>query len=205
MLTEAYPKTIKLKDGTEVVLRPLARDDFDDLHLFFRDLPDGDRLFLRHDVSDPQMIRKWTEELDYDRVIPLVALDDDRIVATGSLHIMAHGWMEHVGHIRLVTARSHRQRGLGGLIARELVNLAGGRNLEKLQAHVIADNEGAVRMFETVGFKTVAVLEGMVKDQAGRERNLAIMVNSVANLTQIMEEWIHDLTIPQFRVPGDGA
>ena len=30
----------------------------------------------------------------------------------------------------------------------------------------------------------------MVKDQTGKSRNLAIMVNDVANLGQIMEEWI---------------
>lgn len=205
MLTEVYPKSAKLKDGRNIVIRPLAQDDFDRLHLFFRALPEGDRVFLRHDVRDPEMIRKWTEELDLEHVVPLVALDGDDIVASGSLHIMAHGWMRHVGHVRLVTARTHRQQGLGGIIARELVSLAATRNLEKLQAHVIEDNRGAIRMFEAVGFETVAVLEGMVKDQTGKERNLAIMVNSVANLTRLMEEWIQEMMLPSHRVPGDGA
>ena len=204
MLTGAYPKTVKLKDGSSVVIRPLARDDFERLHHFFSTLPEGDRLFLRHDVRDPGVVRKWTEELDYDEVSPLVALDGDEIVANGSLHVMLHGWMQHVGHIRLVTGPRHRHKGLGGLITRELVSLAAERNLEKLQAHVIEDNTGAIKMFQAVGFKTEAVLEGMVKDQTGRHRNLAVMVNSVTNLLDIMEDWIHDMTIPQFRVPGGG-
>ena len=205
MLIDAYPKTATLKDGTSVVIRPLAPEDFDPLLSFFAALPEEDRIFLRHDVSDPKVVRKWTEELNLDRVVPLVALDDDQLVANGSLHIMPNECMRHVGHVRLVTARSHRSKGLGGLLTRELVAFAEERNLEKLQAHVIEDNIGAVKMFETLGFKTEAVLSGMIKDRTWKTRNLAIMVNDVSNLTQVMEEWIQESMLASHRVPGDGA
>ena len=205
MLTTAYPKTLTLKDGSSVVVRPLAKGDFESLLAFFDALPEEDRLFLRHDVHDRDLVRRWTEELDLSRVIPLVALDDDHFVASASLHFMAHDWIKHVGHIRLITARSHRNKGLGGLLARELVALAEERNLEKLQAHVIEDNISGVRMLEAIGFKTAAVLEGMVKDRTWKTRNLAIMVNDVSNLTQLMEEWIQESMLPSHRVSGDGA
>jgi len=187
------------------VIRPLAQDDFDPLFEFFKTLTDEDRVFLRHDVSDPEVVRSWTEEVDFERVIPLVAFDGSELVGNGSLHFMRHGWTQHVGHVRLVTARSHRGKGLGGLIARELVALAEERNIEKLQAQVINDNVGAVKMFETLGFKTVAILEGMVKDRAWKSHDLAIMVNDVANLTQVMEQWIQESMLASHRVPGDGA
>ena len=201
MLKEAYPKTVKLKDGQSIVIRPLARDDFEQLHRFFKALPEEDRVFLRHDVRDPEMVRKWTEELDFDRVIPLVALDGDEIVASGSLHIMNHGW----SHVRLVAARARRHNGLGGLMVWELVALAAHRGLEKLQAHIIEENVQGIKMCERVGFKKVAALEGVVMDQTGRERNLVMMVNSVAELSRIMEDWIQGMMIPSYRVPGDGA
>lgn len=204
MLTETYPKLFTLKDGTSVAIRPLAQGDFEQLFSFFGSLHEEDRLFLRDDVSDPELVRKWTDEVDLDRVIPLVALDGDQIVANGSLHIMSHAWIRHVGHIRLVTARSHRQKGLGKLITRELVTLAQERDLEKIQAHVIEDNKAAIKMFTAVGFEVVAVLEGMVKDRSWKSRNLAIMVNDVANLTRIMEEWIQQSIQPGFRAPGGG-
>ena len=204
MLTK-YPKTLKLKDGAPVVIRPLEHGDFDQLLGFFGALPEEDRLFLRHDVRDPEVIRKWTDELNMDRVVPLVALDHDEIVGNGSLHIVPHEWMRHVGHIRLVTARSHRNKGLGGLITRELVALASDLQLEKLQAHVIEDNVGAVKMFKAVGFEVVAVLKGMVKDRTWRNRDLAIMVNDVANLDRILEDWLQFSMQPGYRVPGGGA
>lgn len=205
MLMDEYPKKVTLKDGTSVVIRLLVPDDFDHLLSFFEALPEEDRVFLRHDVRNPEVVRKWTEEHDLARVIPLVALDGDELVGSGSLHFMPHECMQHVGHIRLVTARSRRNKGLGALIARELVALAEERDLEKLQAHVIKDNLGAVKMLEALGFTTEAVLKGMIKDRSWKTRDLAIMVNEVANLTRIMEDWIQQSMLPSHRVPGDGA
>ncbi|MCP4593660.1 MAG: GNAT family N-acetyltransferase [bacterium] len=204
MSIKDYPKKMQLKDGREVTVRPLARDDFERLLGFFKGMPAEDRVFLAHDVTDPNVIRKWTEEINFDHVVPLVALDGDQIVGDGTLHIPPRGWMQHVGNLRLVTARSHRKTGLGTLIARELVGLAGSMDLEKLKAHVIADAQGAVRMFEAVGFEQVAVVPRLVRDQKGAERDLAIMINDVASLTRVLEDWIQDSMIPAFRSPGEG-
>jgi len=200
-----YPKTVKLRDGRAVVLRPLANGDFEKLHAFFQELTDEDRLFFRNDVKDPNLIHRWTENIDFDRVIPLVAEDGNRIVADGTLHFRTHGWMQHVGLIGLVVARSHRRSGLGTLTGRELVALAEERNLERVQAFVIEDDLGTVKMFETVGFNKAAVVKDMVKDQKGSRRNLAIMCNDVANVSRAMEDWIHDSMLPAFRVPGAGG
>ena len=205
MLNHGYPKNIQLRDGREVILRPLAQDDFERLYGFFGALPEEDRLYLAHDVSDPDLIRKWTDDLDFERVIPLVALDADRIVGDGTVHIAPQGWMRHVGRIRLATARSHRGAGLGTLITRDLVALAAERDLQRLQTHVIENSTAAIRMFEAVGFNKVAVIKKLVRDQHGAERDLAIMINDVACLTQTMEDWIRDMTIPAFRGSGEGS
>ena len=204
-LLQDYPKTVTLRNGRTVSLRPLEKGDFEKLYAFFQELTDEDRLFFRNDVKDPNLIRRWTENIDFDRVIPLVAEDGDRIVADGTLHFRTHGWMQHVGLIALVVARSHRRSGLGTLTGRELVALAEERNLERVQAFVIEDDLGTVKMFETVGFNKAAVVKDMVKDQKGNTRNLAIMCNDVANLSRAMEDWIHDSMLPAFRVPGAGA
>ena len=205
MLIEEYPKEVALKDGTKVAIRTLVPDDFGRLLAFFEALPEEDRVFLRHDVRDPEVIRKWTRDLDLERVIPIVAIDGDELVGNGSLHFMPHECMRHVGHIRLVPARSRRNKGLGALLARELVALAEERDIERLQAHVIEDNVGAVKMFEALGFTKEAVLKGMIKDRSWKVRDLAVMVNDVANLTSIMEEWIQESMLPGYRAPGDGA
>lgn len=205
MLSHAYPKKATLRDGRTVVIRPLTNADFDKLYGFFQALPEEDRLFLRHDVTDPKVVGTWVEHLDFDRVIPLIAEEGDKFVADGTLHQSTHGWSAHVGQIRLVTARTHRRVGLGTVMARELVRLAEERGLEKLQTHVIEDDLGSVKTFHKLGFMTAAVLKGLVKDQRGKTRNLAIMVNDVADLSRIMEEWILESMQAAYRVPDDGV
>jgi L-amino acid N-acyltransferase YncA len=202
---EGYPKEAVLKDGRVVTIRLLANGDFDRLRAFFQGLSDEDRLFMRHDVTDPEVVARWVGQIDLERVIPLVAEEGEKIVANSTLHLSNHGWATHVGHLRLVTARTHRHVGLGTLIARELVALAEKRGLEKLQSQVIEDNVGSVKLFEKLGFEVVAVLKDLVKDQKGKKRNLAIMISNVADLERILEDWIHDATIPAFRVPDDGV
>ncbi|HUT91944.1 MAG TPA: GNAT family N-acetyltransferase [Thermoguttaceae bacterium] len=204
MLLDAYPKEATLRDGRRVVIHPLANGDFDKLYAFFQALPPEDRLFLRNDVTDPAVVQTWVANIDLNRAIPLVAEDGEKIVADGTLHFARHGWSQHVGNVRLVTAATHRQVGLGTIITRELVALAEERGLEKLQTQVIEDNVGSVALFKLLGFKTAGVLKDMVRDREGKKRNLAIMVNDVADLGQIMEDWIHDSMIPGFRA-GEGA
>jgi len=204
MFQSSYPRLATLTDGRTVALRPLTRDDFAPLHAFFLALPDEDRIFLRHDVCDPDVVRRWTDQIDFERVLPLVAVDGDKIVGDGTLHIASHGWMQHVGNVRLVTARTHRHVGLGRAIARELVAIAESKNIEKLQAEFIEDDIGAVKMFEAVGFKRLAVLKDVVKDIHGQPRNLLLMMSSVSDLERVMEDWIQDSMIPAFRVPGGG-
>lgn len=204
MAVSTYPRTVTLKDGREVALRPLASGDTDRLHAFFMGLPEKDRIFLRHDVCNRELVHRWVEEPDLVRIAPIVALDGDHVVGNGTLHLATHGWSQHVGLARLVTAVTHRNIGLGGLIARELVSLAEDRGLEMLQAHIIEDDTGTIRLFEALGFERVAVIQGVAKDLHGKKRNLLIMLNDVSNLDRIIEDWIQDTMIPAFRAPGAG-
>jgi len=80
-----YKKECKLKDGTVVVLRPLVAEDRKGLIAFFQSLPEELRLYLRHDVTDAEIIKSWTENIDYSRAFPILALDGDRIVGDVSL------------------------------------------------------------------------------------------------------------------------
>jgi GNAT superfamily N-acetyltransferase len=203
MTLAGYPKEMTLRNKRRVLVRPLESGDFERLHKFFLALPEGDRLFLRHDVSDPNVVRNWVNKIDFDRVIPLLALDGDEIIADGTLHLAQHGWLQHVGGIRMVVAASHRQLGLGSLLARELVALAEQRGLEKLQAQMIEDDLGAIKMFKHLGFKPVALIKDVVKDRQGARRNLAIMMNDVTDLGRIMEDWIQDCMIPEYRSTGE--
>ena len=57
----------------------MVKEDQRALFQFFQRVPKEDRLFLRDDVSSPKTIQAWVDGLNYNRVLPLLALVDGKI------------------------------------------------------------------------------------------------------------------------------
>lgn len=169
-------KTAKLKDGTEVVLRPMTPEDEEALHVFFELVPEEELLVLRHNVRDRQTIHGWAHRLDYSRAIPLLALVGSEIVGDATLHRTSHGWKRHIGRVRIVVSPKFQNLGLATLMLNELVRLGHELGLEKLWAEVPLDAPKAIRACRNAGFGCKAVIEGLVKDIRNQNQDILIMV-----------------------------
>jgi len=189
---EDYPKTATVRNGTVIALRPMVREDEAKLLDFFRRLPPEDRLFLKDDVTDPKVIHTWAENLDYHRVIPILAEHEGRIVGDATLHRARYGWSTHVGEIRLVTDPEFRRQRLGRILAREIFFLALVLKLNKVVAEMMEDQQGAVRVFTAMGFEQEAVLKNHVRDLEGKYHNLVIMSQDVIGFWRRIEDRIAD-------------
>jgi RimJ/RimL family protein N-acetyltransferase len=176
IIVKRYQKECKLKDGTVVMLRPLVAEDREGLIAFFQSLPEELRLYLRHDVTDVEIIKSWTENIDYSRVFPILAFDGERIVGDVSLHRIPFGWKHHIGTIRVVVAPDYQDKGLGTLLIHEIVELAAEFGLEKLWAELPLNVPPVIAVFRKAGFSSKAVVEGLVKDRKGRNTDVVIMV-----------------------------
>ena len=51
---QKYPKDIKLKDGSKANCGPLQKKDEKGPHEFFLQVPEPERMFIKHRVSDRQ-------------------------------------------------------------------------------------------------------------------------------------------------------
>ncbi|MFP3869581.1 MAG: N-acetyltransferase family protein [Syntrophobacteria bacterium] len=179
-MLEEYPKEVTLKDGFRCTLRPMIRDDLDALYRYFISLPEEDRRYLRHDPTDRRLIEKWCRELDYDRVLPILAENEGRILANATLHRQDFGWQKHVGEIRITIAAEFQQRGLGSLLVHELSQLALKSNLEKLCARVVTSRSNVITVFEKNGFSQAAVLKNFVTDVHHYEyQDISILVKDL--------------------------
>jgi len=178
--TQELTKTGKLKDGTAVVLRPMADSDRRLVGDFFSRLTPSVLQYVRSDVTNPRVLDKWFAKLDYDKVFPLLALIDNKVVADATLHRIAHGWRKHLGTIRIVVDPQFHEKGLGTLMINELVDLAQEFGLEKLMVEFPLKAHAAFAMFKTVGFSPRAVIEGLMKNRHGEDLDVVIMVMDVA-------------------------
>lgn len=177
-----YPKTLPLRDGREVVLRPMHRGDGPALLDMFLRVPVGDRFFLRDDVASPNVVGRWAEELDYQRVLPILALAGERIVADVTLHFSAHPARSHVAEIRYTVDPEFRYQGLGGRLIQELLDIAHRRGIRKVMLELVAVGEdAAIRAAERSGFRQLVRLPEQVQDQQGVPFDLILLERDLLN------------------------
>lgn len=188
-----YPTVILTEKGEQIPVRPMEPGDGEALLEFFRRIPEEDRAYLKDDVTSPDVIKQWTEHLDYTSVIPLLSVLDGRIIADATLHRRRPAARKHVGEVRVVVDPEFRDRGLGRNLLRRLVDIAADRGLESLIFEVVADREEpARRAAQLLGFETIAVIPRHIQDLDGTRRDLVIMeldLKRVATLHPEEEEW----------------
>ncbi len=172
---QKYPKDIKLKDGSKCKLRPLRKDDEKTFHAFFQAVPEPERMFIKHRVTDPEVIRDWCQKIDLGRNLPLLAVMDGKIVGDATLHQQLGGWKRHIGRVSVLVLPQYRGRGLARALVSEIVGIARNLGLEKVEAEFIGGQEAAIKMFALMGFSNLLRLEDYVKDMQAISHDYVLM------------------------------
>jgi GNAT superfamily N-acetyltransferase len=172
---QKFPKVVTLKDGTKVTLRPLRRDDEKDFHKLFLGIPEPERMFIKHRVTDFEVIRDWCRNIDYGRNLPLVALIAGKIIGDATLHQQLGGWKRHVGRVSVLVHPEFRGRGLARALVGEIIDIARSASLEKVEAEFIGEQEAAIKMFAMLGFSQLLRLEDYVKDMQAITHDYILM------------------------------
>ena len=161
---QAYPKKVTLKSGLSCTVRPLASNDKKAFHEFFQAIPEREKLFIKHRVSDPKVIQNWCQNIDLGRILPLLAVVDNQIIADCSLHQQLGGWKRHIGRLSVLVHPQYRGRGLARTLAQEQMEIARHIGLEKMEAEFLGDQEAAMKVFGLLGFRELLRLPDYVKD-----------------------------------------
>jgi len=179
--------TVQLKDGSEVLIRPLGPADLERSLEFFRSLPEPDRRYLRADVTRPEVVERRIREIKLGKVKRLIALVGEQIVADGALELAGYDWTSHVGEVRLIVARPFQRKGLGMLMARELYAMAAGHKVELLLVRMMRPQVSARNIFRRLGFHEQVMLPDHVKDRVGTTQDLIIMRCDLAAMWSELE------------------
>jgi len=175
MATEAQATEAQLKDGTEVLIRPMTKGDVERSFAFFQGLPEEDRRYLRVDVTKRENVKRRIRMMEKDHVKRLVAVVDGDIVADGALELSREEWTADTGEIRLIVSRPYQRKGLGMLMARELYMLATGEKLKDIVVRMARPQVAAHNIFHKLGFAEEFSLPGHVRDRAGGRHDLVLM------------------------------
>jgi len=172
-----YPKEIILKDGQEALMRHLEKSDEARLRMFYACIPEPDRWYMRYDVTDPEVLRKWIDGIGSGTVYSIVALAGDVITAHASLHLRSFGYTAHVGRLRIMVLPEYRHKRLGTWMLLDLIQLGMDKGLSEIRADFVAGIEdAAIESAVKLDFFKRAVLEAYAKDPEGRRHDMIIMV-----------------------------
>jgi len=178
-----YPKAIVTRDGTSVLLRPVAASDEEALRKFFSKIPENEQWFLRERLTDDKLLHRWIQRINFDFIIPIIAVkeDDGDILANLRLYRANAESMRHVAHLRVMVLPEYRHHRIGSWMILDCVKLAMDLGIEKIVAEFISGLEQpAINAAHKLDFRQEAVLPKYVKDKNGNYNDLIIMVRNLA-------------------------
>ena len=172
---QKFPKHIKLKNGKKATLRVLQADDEKAFHQLFLDIPERERMFIKHRVQDIKVIRDWCKNIDVGRNLPLLGVVDGKIVGVATLHQRLGGWKRHIGRVSVLVHPEFRGIGLARALVNETLDIARRASLERVEAAFIAEQEAAMKMFAMLGFNQLIRLDDYVKDMQAIAHDYVLM------------------------------
>jgi len=170
-----YRQIFTLKDGARVLLRPLTPDDHQALNDLFLPVAVEDLRYMRHNVTDPQIVDEMISGLDYAKVLPLIAVVNGRIVGVATLHFN-QGPYRHRAEVRVFLAKDFRRRGVGSHLLQSLVELAKRRSLYTLEVQIVSDQTHIIRAFQNLGFVVKCIFDDYFMLPDGDLRDVAYLV-----------------------------
>ena len=140
-MPDRFPQEAVLRDGRRLLIRPFTAGDTRALYEFFQRLPAEVRRFAWDRIDSWPLVESWGRELDYGKVLPLLALDGSRVVADATLHRRHGSPLRLVGRVKWLIDPEYRGVGLGTTLVNDFIRIARADGLRHLTCMLISDLE----------------------------------------------------------------
>lgn len=188
MSDSPYPKSLTLADGADIEIKLMTEADRDNILAFAQNLPMEDLLFLRVDLTQPDVVDDWLANIKAGASTSIVAYDSKGLVGYATVHRNVAPWTRRVGELRVNVSKAYRARGLGKIMTSEIFDFARGLGVKKLMANMTSDQHGAQAAFRRLGFVPEALLADYVEDRNGTARDLVIMSFDIEGHTDMVAD-----------------
>lgn len=170
-----YPLQVRLRDGTQCVIRPMGKRDDARCYRFFMAVPELERLFIKKPIRNRALLREWTRHLDYEHNLPLLMLHSTQVIGEATLHQRLGGWKRHIGLVTVLTHPGYRGRDVAKRLVEEVVIIAQHLGLKKLEAELNGERKVAIRALEQLGFRQLMRLPDYVWDMNSEAHDYVLM------------------------------
>jgi RimJ/RimL family protein N-acetyltransferase len=187
-MSSEFPKIVPVEGGN-VELRLMDAHDEGRVLAFAQHLPTHDLLFLPRDITQPKVLAAWVRAIEGGSMTTLLACEGDTVVGCAAIFRDPHSWSPHVGELRVVTAPDVRGKGVGRALIQHCFALMLQTGIEKIMAHMTIDQQGAIAVFESLGFRSEGLLREQVQDRTGKRHDIVILSHDVAKVLGAMSAY----------------
>jgi acetyltransferase len=153
---EQYQKKVTLKNGKQVLLRPIRPED-EPLEIEMFNQLSKESVYFRFFGSMPTMsheiITRFTQ-IDYDREMAIVGIleeaGEEKMV--GVVRLVGDAWNDTAEYAIVVADPWHGQ-GLGTMMTDYIIEIARDWGIKRIVANVLNNNKGMLRIFRNRGFR----------------------------------------------------
>jgi acetyltransferase len=147
-----YISTTKLKNGKELLIRPIRPEDEPLLIPFHEELSEKtvkaryfEKMSFKERTAHTRL--RCITHTDYEREITLVAEDQGAIIGVGRLTKAENG-----GQVHLIVIDRVQRQGVGATLLEKMVEVGRAEGLEELTAQTLSDNEAMQALLKKTGF-----------------------------------------------------
>jgi acetyltransferase len=155
----AYPKqfeaVFRLKDGTEVLVRPLKPEDQDNLYEMYTSLSketNYNRFLIRKPITK-WIVEKWMD-INYKDKMALVAIvkqdGDEKIIADARFYLDKE---TGEAEIAAVVQDDWQNKGIGTKLLQHTIEVARKMGVKEIYAYVSPENKRIIHITNKLGFK----------------------------------------------------
>jgi ribosomal protein S18 acetylase RimI-like enzyme len=136
-----------------ITIVPIREEHIEGFHVAL-DVVSRERRYLTFLEAPPlEQVRGFVSRGAKGEFIQLVALEGERLVGWCDIIIYERATMRHGGSLGIGILPEWRGRGIGAQLIAGALAAARKRRLVRVQLHVRADNERAVRLYQKLGFR----------------------------------------------------
>jgi len=170
-----FPWTDRI-GGHEITFRLMTPEDRDNVVAFTQTLSKDDMMYLRMDISKPEVVDRWVDHIRRGLTVTILAIgDEEEIVGYCSLHCSELTWTRHIGEIRVFVVPSYRGIGLSTRLVNENFQIAREFNITRLAFNLSREQRHLQKLLEGLGFRVEALLTDWLIDREGQTHDLLIM------------------------------
>ena len=155
-----------------MTLRPLKLDDRDQLLHLFSTMSEK-ALEWGMPPYTKETIDRWMS--NFERLIPLVAVYEEHIVAYAAIYKHFHSRQKGIGDMGIYIHQNFHNVGLGTAMAEKTLSMAKEQGLYRVELKVVEDNVAAVALYKKIGFKVEGNLVDAYFGADDKYHNLLIM------------------------------